>query len=181
MGVQTGTYLPSALCILLIPKGASVSSAPHKSFRISFKRPLQPNPQTQETRTTRERDHPTGLRFQCIGECLSDSAFVERQQCSRRFIGRENIGTFFAAAWKTCGGLRLVPTSANGQPAFAIYEFSDADKGWNAHSIHALTLENDVISAVTLFLEPRLVCDFGLPQFLPDDTNSGLRTPSHNA
>ena len=72
------------------------------------------------------------------------------------FIGRETIGTFFAAAWKTCGGLHLVPTSANGQPAFAIYEFSAADKRWNFHSIHVLTLENEAISAITLFLDPHL-------------------------
>jgi RNA polymerase sigma-70 factor (ECF subfamily) len=97
------------------------------------------------------------------------------------FVGREAIGTFFAAAWKTCGGLRLIPTSANGQPAFAIYEFSGADKRWNAHSIHVLTLENDAISAVTLFLEPRLFRDFALPQILPDDANSGLRNPSHHS
>jgi RNA polymerase sigma-70 factor (ECF subfamily) len=95
------------------------------------------------------------------------------------FMGRETIGTFFAAAWKTCGGLHLVPTSANGQPAFAIYEFSAADKRWNAHSIHVLTLENDAISAITLFLDPGLFRDFALPQFLPDDANSGLRSPSH--
>jgi RNA polymerase sigma-70 factor (ECF subfamily) len=97
------------------------------------------------------------------------------------FIGREVIGTFFAAAWKTCGGLHLVPTSANGQPAFAIYEFSGADKRWNAHSIHVLTLENDAISAITLFLDPHLFDDFGLPQFLPDEANSGLRNPSHHS
>jgi hypothetical protein len=97
------------------------------------------------------------------------------------FIGREGIGTFFAAAWKTCGGLRLVPTSANDQPDFAIYEFSVADKRWNAHSIHVLTLENNAISAMTLFLDPRLFHNVGLPQFLPDDAYSGLRNLSHNS
>jgi RNA polymerase sigma-70 factor, ECF subfamily len=95
------------------------------------------------------------------------------------FSGREVIGTFFAAAWNTCGGLHLVPTSANGQPAFAIYEFSGADKRWNAHSIHVLTLENDAISAIALFLDPHLFQDFGLPQFLQDDANSGLQNHSH--
>jgi RNA polymerase sigma-70 factor (ECF subfamily) len=95
------------------------------------------------------------------------------------FMGREVIGTFFAAAWKTCGGLHLVSTSANGQPAFAIYEFSSADKRWNAHSIHVLTLESEVISGITLFIEPRLFHEFGLPQFLPDDASSGSRAPSH--
>jgi RNA polymerase sigma-70 factor, ECF subfamily len=97
------------------------------------------------------------------------------------FAGRQAIGTFFAAAWKTCGGLRLVPTSANGQPAFAIYEFSAADQRWNAHSIHVLTLESDAISTVTLFLDPRLFRQFALPQFLPEDANSGLPNRAHPA
>jgi len=97
------------------------------------------------------------------------------------FIGRENIGTFFAAAWKTCGGLHLVPTSANGQPAFAIYEFSAADRRWNAHSIHVLTLEHDAIAVVTLFLDPKLFHGFGLPQSLPEAANSGLRSSSHHS
>jgi len=97
------------------------------------------------------------------------------------FMGREVIGTFFAAAWKTCGGLHLVATSANGQPAFAIYEFSGADKRWNAHSIHVLTLEDDAISALTLFLDPHLFSYFGLPQFLPDDATSGLLNLSHDS
>jgi RNA polymerase sigma-70 factor (ECF subfamily) len=97
------------------------------------------------------------------------------------FFGREVIGTFFAAAWKTCGGLHLVPTSANGQPAFAVYEFSSAEKRWNAHSIHVLTLENNAISAITLFLDPRLFEAFALPQFLADDANSELPSTPHHS
>jgi RNA polymerase sigma-70 factor, ECF subfamily len=90
------------------------------------------------------------------------------------FIGRDIIGTFFAAAWKTCGGLHLVPTTANRQSAFAVYEFSAADKRWNAHSIHVLTLENEMISKMTLFLEPGLFHNFGLPQYLPNEASTGL-------
>jgi RNA polymerase sigma-70 factor, ECF subfamily len=84
------------------------------------------------------------------------------------YAGRETIRSFFEAAWKTCGGLRLVPTAANGQPAFAVYERSDAAGPWAAHSIHVLTLEDDAISTMTLFLEPRLFAAFGLPGVLPD-------------
>ncbi len=84
------------------------------------------------------------------------------------YAGRRAIRSFFAAAWKTCGGLRLVPTAANGQPAFAVYERSAADGPWAAHSIHVLTLEHDAISTMTLFVEPRLFEAFGLPRILPD-------------
>jgi RNA polymerase sigma-70 factor (ECF subfamily) len=84
------------------------------------------------------------------------------------FIGREAVRNFFAMAWKTCGGLRLKPTAANGQPAFAIYEYAAAEARWVAHSIHVLTFENDEIAAVTLFLEPRLFEAFGLAATLDE-------------
>ncbi len=95
--------------------------------------------------------------------------------------GREIIGTFFAGAWKTCGGLHLVPTSANGQPAFAVYEFSSAKEQWNAHSIHVITLENDVIAQMTIFIEPRLFHSFGLPQSLPRDAVAARAHPQHTS
>jgi RNA polymerase sigma-70 factor (ECF subfamily) len=88
------------------------------------------------------------------------------------YAGRAAIRSFFAMAWQACGGLRLVPTSANGQPAFAVYERSGADAQWAAHSIHVLTLEHDRISTLTAFLEPRLFDAFGLPRVLPGAGNA---------
>jgi RNA polymerase sigma-70 factor (ECF subfamily) len=93
------------------------------------------------------------------------------------YAGREAIGSFFAMAWKTCGGLRLVPTAANGQPAFAVYERAGADGQWIAHSIHVLALEDDMISTLTLFVPPtgpRLFHAFGLPLSLPDAGSAEL-------
>jgi RNA polymerase sigma-70 factor (ECF subfamily) len=83
------------------------------------------------------------------------------------YAGRASIRSFFEAAWKTCGGLRLVPTAANGQPAFAVYECTAAGGPWTAHSIHVLTLEPGAISTMTLFVQPRLFEQFGLPRSLP--------------
>jgi RNA polymerase sigma-70 factor (ECF subfamily) len=87
------------------------------------------------------------------------------------YAGRETLRSFFATQWQTCRGLRLVPTAANAQPAFAVYE-RDAAGRFAAHSIHVLTLarSRDAISAMTLFLEPRLLAAFGLPPVLPDST-----------
>ena len=93
---------------------------------------------------------------------LKEDAVVTMPPWLQWFIGREAVRNFFAVAWKSCGGLRLKPTSANGQPAFAIYEYSPTDARWGAHSIHVLTFENDELSAVTLFLEPHLFKAFGL-------------------
>lgn len=89
------------------------------------------------------------------------------------YAGRETIGSFFVIAWKACGGLRLLPTAANGQPAFAVYERSGAGE-WAAHSIHVLALQNETISALTLFVPPtgpQLFEAFGLPLVLPGAAN----------
>jgi RNA polymerase sigma-70 factor (ECF subfamily) len=61
-----------------------------------------------------------------------------------------------------------VPTAANEQPAFAVYEKNALDGTWAAHSIHVLTPRDGAICALTLFAEPRLFQAFALPLMLPD-------------
>jgi RNA polymerase sigma-70 factor, ECF subfamily len=93
------------------------------------------------------------------------------------YAGREAIGSFFATAWKTCGGIRLVRTAANGQPAFAIYQRTGADARWAAHSIHVLGIENDMIATLTMFVPPtgpQLFPAFALPLTLPDASSAEL-------
>jgi RNA polymerase sigma-70 factor (ECF subfamily) len=56
----------------------------------------------------------------------------------------------------------LVETSANGQPAFALY-IRGTDDRYHAHSIKALTLTPTGISSVLAFHQPALFPAFGLP------------------
>ena len=94
------------------------------------------------------------------------------------YAGREAIRSFVAMAWKACGGVRLVPTAANGQPAFAVYTRTGARTPWAAQSIHVLTLEHETISTLTVFLEPAVFHAFGLPLVLPDAAGAkSLSTP----
>jgi RNA polymerase sigma-70 factor, ECF subfamily len=100
------------------------------------------------------------------------------------YAGREAIRSFFAMAWKTCGGIRLVPTAANRQPAFAMYTRTGPDAPWAANSIHALALEHDMISTLTLFVEPvgpRLLHAFGLPLILPDAVSAEFLSSRHGS
>ena len=112
---------------------------------------------------------------------LKEDATCTMPPWSQWFVGRDAIGSFFAVAWNTCGGLRLVPTSANGQPAFAVYEHSKTDARWNAHSIHVLTLEGGAISAMTIFLEPKLIEAFGLPLTLPEGQSGESPAGPHHS
>jgi RNA polymerase sigma-70 factor, ECF subfamily len=84
------------------------------------------------------------------------------------YQGREAIRSFFAIAWQSCHGMRLLPTSANGQPAFAVYARTSVDAtAFTPNGIHVLTLHRDGITALTAFLEPKLFEAFGLPLALP--------------
>ena len=87
------------------------------------------------------------------------------------YVGRESIGAFFQMAWQVCGGLRLAPTMANGQPAFAVYERSSEGR-WLAHSIHVLALRDEQIATLTIFtppVGPGLFTAFDLPPVLADE------------
>ncbi|MGZ4616505.1 MAG: sigma-70 family RNA polymerase sigma factor, partial [Actinomycetes bacterium] len=66
------------------------------------------------------------------------------------------------------GGLRLLPTEANGQPAFAMYMRGD-DGDWHAFQLHVLTLTAAGISHVTAFFDVSLFATFGMPMTLPAD------------
>jgi RNA polymerase sigma-70 factor (TIGR02960 family) len=62
--------------------------------------------------------------------------------------------------------LRLVPTRANGQPAFGCYMPSAQTGIARARSLAVLTLEGDRISALTWFPDTSLFPHFGLPRML---------------
>jgi RNA polymerase sigma-70 factor (ECF subfamily) len=66
------------------------------------------------------------------------------------------------------GELRLLPTEANGQPAFAMY-IRTAEGGWEAFQLQVLTLTAGGISHVTAFLDLSLFTTFGMPSTLPAD------------
>jgi RNA polymerase sigma-70 factor, ECF subfamily len=130
-------------------------------------RPLESEPNSAQLRLLRRYLQAwEGHNVDSFVALLKEDATAIMPPWLQWFTGRHVIGAFFAAAWKTCGGLRLIPTAANGQPAFAVYEFSLAEKCWNAHSIHVLSVENEAITTITLFLNARLFRDFGLPRFL---------------
>ncbi len=66
------------------------------------------------------------------------------------------------------GELRLLPTEANGQPAFAMYMRDDGGD-WNAFQLHVITLSKAGISHVTAFFDLSLFTTFGMPMTLPAD------------
>ena len=70
-------------------------------------------------------------------------------------------------AWRRAGDRqRLVPTAANGQPAFGYYRPARNGRELEAFAIQVIDVDGQAIRKITNFVEPRLFAAFGLPQRL---------------
>ena len=79
------------------------------------------------------------------------------------FHGRDAVTRFLSArAFSAPGDVAMVPTTANAQPAVADYRRGE-DGVLAAHALHVLTVGDNGIAAITVFLEPELFKVFGLP------------------
>jgi RNA polymerase sigma-70 factor, ECF subfamily len=83
--------------------------------------------------------------------------------------GAREIGTSLAAMVLVAGSggaFRLVPTRANGLPAFATYRRDDASGVYRALSIQVIEMSGDRIASIFAFLDASLFEPFGLPPTL---------------
>jgi len=104
-----------------------------------------------------------------IVELFTACAVWEMPPFTGWYEGPEHIGRLVDTHCPAGPGeLRLLPTEANGQPAFAMYIRGD-DGGWHAFQLHVLTLTAAGISHVIAFFDLSLFTTFGLPMTLPVD------------
>ena len=97
-----------------------------------------------------------------LAELLRQDAMLEMPPLPGWFAGRDMVRDFLAAQVLTGPGLfRLVPTAANGQPAFAAYR-RDPGGAWRAHAVLVLSLSPGGIARIVIFLDPGLFRRFGL-------------------
>jgi RNA polymerase sigma factor (sigma-70 family) len=81
------------------------------------------------------------------------------------FTGRPAVAAFLANRVLRKDQWRLVPSSANGQPAVVIYQRA-ADGDYEAYGAQILTLIGPRIARITAFIDPTLVPAFGFPRVL---------------
>jgi RNA polymerase sigma-70 factor, ECF subfamily len=87
------------------------------------------------------------------------------------YQGRETITQFFGTVWKYYGRFRLLPTRANGQPAFVLYTKAQGEREWRAHSVQVLGVSREGISSLTAFMQPlapKLIPAFGFALAIQD-------------
>jgi RNA polymerase sigma-70 factor (ECF subfamily) len=98
---------------------------------------------------------------------LAEDAALTMPPWREWYRGRDAIAAFLRAAplsdryrW------RVVPTQANGQPAFGHYLWDDEADAFLPHGVAVLTLDGDRIGELIIFREPALLASFGLPERL---------------
>ena len=102
-----------------------------------------------------------------LTELLRADAVLEMPPLPTWFSGRATVlGFLQAQVLREPGLFRLLPTSANGQPAFAAY-LRDAGGVHRAHGILVLTIAASRVTRATMFMDPDLLATFGMPPALP--------------
>ncbi|WP_067716917.1 sigma-70 family RNA polymerase sigma factor [Nocardia yamanashiensis] len=101
------------------------------------------------------------LDMDALAQLLKEDVVWEMPPIREWFAGRPSVVHLIATQCPSqAGDVRMIPTAANGQPAFAMYLNGEA------HSIQVLTATPTGIERVTAFHGPERFEPFGLPKSL---------------
>jgi RNA polymerase sigma-70 factor (TIGR02960 family) len=113
-------------------------------------------------------DAVEGGDIDALVQLLTEDAWVTMPPAPHQYQGRAAIATFLRSRATLRGGpFRVVPTRANGQPAFGCYFPAPHTAIARPYGLLVLTLDGDLISALTWFSDTAVFADFGLPRTLP--------------
>jgi RNA polymerase sigma-70 factor (ECF subfamily) len=103
-----------------------------------------------------------------IVEMLTTDAIWDMPPFTGWYQGSEAIGRLIATQCPAtkAGDMRMVPTTANGQPAFGLYMRSE-DGRMRPFQLQQLTIGPNGVERVTAYFDLRLFATFGLPPELP--------------
>ncbi len=152
----------------------SVNSA-LKRARVSLQRRQAPNPDrepspaagspAEDALVTKFARAWESADLDALVALLTDDAFISMPPMPFEYQGRDVVARFCASLFGAGRRFDLVPTRANGQPAFGAYLRAPAgiDHGTG---LYILTLTGDRICAMTRF-DNSVLPWFGLPRTLP--------------
>jgi RNA polymerase sigma-70 factor (ECF subfamily) len=99
-----------------------------------------------------------------LASLLAGDVALEMPPVLTWFTGRRAVARFIASNFLTAPGReRLVPVTANGQPAFAVYQ-REPGGAYQAHALQVLTVTARGIARIVAFADPGLFTSFGLPR-----------------
>jgi RNA polymerase sigma-70 factor (ECF subfamily) len=151
---------------------ASVTSALHRARAALEPLPLEhaplPDSATERALVARFTEAFEGGDVNGVVELLTAHASLTMPPEPLEYVGPAAIAGFLSTV--PAGGrldrFRLVPTRANGQPAFGCYLRDTHAPVAHAYGLMVLTLHGDRISAITGFPDTSVFPHFGLPRTL---------------
>jgi RNA polymerase sigma-70 factor, ECF subfamily len=108
--------------------------------------------------------------IEAIVALLKQEAVWEMPPYMNWYVGAANIGNLIDH--QCPGGVHemvMLPTTANGQPALALYMRNPSSGDFVPFHLQVLSLDGDRVRHVTAFFDTALFARFGLPERLPAD------------
>ncbi|MDQ1748791.1 MAG: polymerase sigma-70 factor, subfamily [Frankiaceae bacterium] len=99
---------------------------------------------------------------------LHEDASISMPPLALWLQGRDDLYHWYLGTGIGCKGSRLLPTTANGYPAFGQYRRNHEGPAHVPWSLQVIEVSGDRISHVHHFLDTSLFGRFGLPAALPD-------------
>jgi RNA polymerase sigma-70 factor (ECF subfamily) len=97
---------------------------------------------------------------------LTEDVVITTPLADGAYAGQAAAARVLGAIFAQDRSYRLIPTRANGQPAFGVYFGDPATGVFHANGMLAVTLAGDRIQAMTRF-DNSVIAKFGLPRRLP--------------
>jgi RNA polymerase sigma-70 factor (ECF subfamily) len=158
---------------LLGTTDASVNSALQRarstiaSSNISDTEPVRPMDEEQQELLSRYVDAFERYDMESLTELIHEDATQSMPPYEMWLRGRDEILTFWQGQGAACAGSRLVPTVANGRPAFGQYRPSTTGSGHEAWALQVLDFADGQLVELSWFLDTEhLFPLFGLPLHL---------------
>ncbi len=128
----------------------------------------QPDTAAEHRLVARLTDALERADLDALIELLVTDVRVSMPPAMLEYRGIESAQRFFAAATFRPGRTyRVVPTRANGQPAFGLYLADPHASVYRAYALLVITTAGDHITAITGFTA-EVMTRFGLPRTLPE-------------
>jgi RNA polymerase sigma-70 factor (TIGR02960 family) len=168
-------YRAAEVAAMLDTSAAAVNSALQRARAVIESMPERPGgvglPESPAQRALLSRFSDAFERgdIESLVALLTEDAWIRMPPEPQEYQGRAAIAEFLRTRtiWRDGGRIRLVPTRANGQPAFAYYLGDPQADVARAAGVFVLTLDDEAIAAITRFGDNGVLPYFGLPRTLP--------------
>jgi RNA polymerase sigma-70 factor (ECF subfamily) len=147
-----------------VTSGLQRARATLKAVHIAPAEPFQPMNQAQQQLLARYCDAFERYDVETLVSLLHEDATMSMPPFAWWLRGRADIRRALLVAGQPCEGARLVPTVANGSPAYAQYRPGGPQGQYEPFALIVIELSDGLITETTTYLDAeRLFPLFGLP------------------